>query len=146
MRRDGRLADLLLFGHAVRLALVARQVRVCSLTEVAARLRRARFLPHATDPQAAYRAAGRACSCLARTLGGLDTCLTRSLVAGALLGTSCKRVEVHVGFRPDEATATRVGGHAWVAADGQLLGEKAPGSREPFTSTICIPMHQEAAG
>ncbi len=145
MRRDSQLTDLVLFGHAVRLALIAREVRVRPLSEVAARLRWVRFLPRATNPKAAYRAAGRACARLARALGGLDTCLTRSLVTGALLALSCKRVELHVGFRPDGTTAARVDGHAWVTADGELLGDEAPGSGEPFTSIVCIPMHRESS-
>lgn len=90
------------------------------------------------DPERARLAAARACARYARWFGGLNTCLTRSLVAGALL---CGRYQVslHVGFRPGSDEAP-VDGHAWLTVDGEVLDAALPGEdAAPYEEVLVIP-------
>ena len=87
------------------------------------------------------RAAQRACSRWARWFGGLDTCLTRSLVAGALLAGS-HEVVLHVGFRPTDRGAEAVDGHAWLVVDGEVLELTGLDHEhgEPYSTTLELKM------
>ena len=107
------------FLAALRLTPKAQKVRSLPLTRVAGMMRPS-GVGGVSDPMAAVRAAQRACGRWARWFGGLDTCLTRSLVAGALLAAD-HEVVLHVGFRPTEQGAAAVDGHAWLVVDGEVV-------------------------
>lgn len=111
------LPHLVLFLRALPLARGAQAVKTTPLPEVVERLGARRGGVSVDD---AVRAAQRACGRWARWFGGLDTCLTRSLVAGALLAGD-HQVVLHVGFRPTEQGAAAVDGHAWLVVDGEVV-------------------------
>jgi hypothetical protein len=94
-----------------------------------------------SDPGAAVRAAQRACSRWARWFGGIDTCLTRSLVAGALLAGD-HEVVLQVGFRPTDRGAEAVDGHAWLEVDGERLELTGLDHEHeaPYETTLALPM------
>ncbi len=87
------------------------------------------------------RAAQRACNRWARWFGGLDTCLTRSLVAGALLAGG-HEVVLHVGFRPTDRGAEAVDGHAWLVVDGEVVELTGLDHEhgEPYSTTLELKM------
>ena len=93
------------------------------------------------EPVEAMRAAQRACNRWARWFGGLDSCLTRSLVAGALLAGS-HEVVLHVGFRPTDQGAEAVDGHAWLVVDGEVveLTGRDHGEGEAYSDTLELRM------
>ncbi len=83
-------------------------------------------------------AAGRACSAYGRLFGGLDSCLTRSLVAGAML-SEAHDVVLHVGFRPGSDDVP-VDGHAWLTVDGARLDAIPPDDLDrPYAGVLEIP-------
>ena len=132
--------DVSLFFAAVPLAKRAQGVRWTPLPDVVAQM--ARSQGRVADPGRAGLAATRACGRYAQWFGGLNTCLTRSLVAGALL---CGRFEVvlHVGFRPG-SEEVQVDGHAWLTVDGVKLGVLEEGDAAvPFTGVLEIPFRSE---
>jgi hypothetical protein len=134
-------AEVVLFVRAMPIAMAAQEVREKPLPRVLDRVRAAAGRAAVDQPVMAVRAAQRACSRWARWFGGIDTCLTRSLVAGALLA---KRHEVvlHVGFRPTQQGAEAVDGHAWLVVDGvavELTGLDERGGA-PYESTLQLPM------
>ena len=106
-----------MFVRALPLARMAQVVRVEPLPKVVERMGARNY---GISMDEAIRAAQRACGRWARWFGGLDTCLTRSLVAGALLAGSYE-VVLHVGFRPTDRGADAVDGHAWLVVDGEAL-------------------------
>jgi hypothetical protein len=87
------------------------------------------------------RAAGRSTSRWARWFGGLDTCLTRSLVAGSLLAGRGE-VVLQVGFRPGEAEQV-VDGHAWITMDGEPVGPDGQLAEERYERVMSIPFGEE---
>jgi len=111
------LREIVLFVRALPLARVAQAVKKDPLPKVVERMG-ARGRGIAVDD--AMRAAQRACNRWSRWFGGIDTCLTRSLVAGALLARS-REVVLHVGFRPTDLGADAVDGHAWLVVDGEMV-------------------------
>ncbi len=122
----GLVYQIMLFAHALRLCYRAR--RLCSepLSEVVRRLAAVRGLPHNIPPPEAWRAAARACYRMKWWMGGLDSCLSRSLVAGALVADRAD-VVVHIGFRsvkgwPHESAD----GHAWLTVSGEAAGHHDP--------------------
>ena len=72
-----------------------------------------------------------------RWFGGVDTCLTRSLVLGGLLAGRGE-VELNVGFRPGEREPA-VDGHAWVTVDGRPVGNDGRLAEERYTRVIAVP-------
>jgi hypothetical protein len=94
-------------------------------------------------PHDAVRASQRACGRYVRWFGGLDTCLTRALVAGALL-SGTREVVLHVGFRPTQVGAAAVDGHAWLVVDGEVVELTGLDHRheEPYSSTLQLPMRR----
>ena len=114
--------DVVLFLKALPLARRAQRVRCAPLPEVVAAMgaRGGRE----RDPRRAQVAAGRACLRYGRWCGGLDTCLTRSLVAGAMLSDD-HDVVLHVGFRPGSDDVP-VDGHAWLTVDGEKMDAISP--------------------
>ena len=117
----------MLAARAFRLARAAQAVRLAPVPDVAERLARMRGWPRPSAPDAAMVAAARACSRLARWGGGLDTCLVRSLVAGALLADRA-RVILHIGFRPAAAAGGPADGHAWLTVDARENPDGRPRS------------------
>lgn len=111
------IREVLLFARSLPLARVAQAVKTTPLPEVVERLGVRRGEVSVDD---AVRAAQRACGRWARWFGGLDSCLTRSLVAGALLAGD-REVVLHVGFRPGEAGVEAADGHAWLVVDGETI-------------------------
>jgi hypothetical protein len=64
---------------------------------------------------------------LVAAFGGLNTCLTRSLVLAALLSDR-EGVRLHVGFRTASDHASIPDGHAWVTLDGANVSDLSPNS------------------
>jgi len=112
-------SDILLFLSAVLLALRAQAVRSKPLPEVIERMERWRFARRDVTADYATRATRRASKRVHRWFGCLDSCLTRSLVAGTLLSRS-GTVVLHVGFRSG-STGAWVDGHAWLTYGDQVL-------------------------
>jgi hypothetical protein len=121
---------------ALPLAWRAQRVIDTPLREIVAALPRLGRWP-ATDPQrvaiAASRASGRWC----RWFGGINSCLTRSLVAGAMLAARGD-VVLHVGLRPGNGDLV-VDGHAWITLDGMPVGADGVTADERFTRVVAVP-------
>ena len=132
------LGEISLFVRALPLARVAQAVKTTRLPEVVERLGARRG---GVSVEAAVRAAQRACGRWAWWFGGLDTCLTRSLVAGALLAGD-HEVVLHVGFRPTEQGAAAVDGHAWLVVDGEVVELTGLDHEHeaPYETTLALPM------
>jgi len=109
------VGEILLFVRALPLARAAQAVKEEPIPKVIERLGVRGSGVSAGD---AMRAAQRACNRWTRWFGGLDTCLTRSLVAGAMLASD-HEVVLHVGFRATDQGAEAVDGHAWLMVDGE---------------------------
>jgi hypothetical protein len=135
------LSEVVLFLRALPVAAAAQRVQSEPLPAVVAAVRARAIGPGVGDPAAAVRAAQRACARWARWFGGLDSCLTRSLVAGALLAGR-HEVVLHVGFRPSQAGAAAVDGHAWLRVDGELveLTGLDHDHGEPYTTSLELGM------
>ncbi len=132
------VGEVVLFVRALPLARVAQAVKVEPLPKVVEKMG-ARGRGIATDD--AMRAAQRACNRWGRWFGGINTCLTRSLVAGALLAGS-REVVLHVGFRPTDRGADAVDGHAWLVVDGEVVELTGLDHEhgEPYSTTLALPM------
>jgi hypothetical protein len=139
-KRELRPGDVTLFVAALPLARRAQAVRSRPLARVVASMARARG--RTGDPRRAALAAARACGRYGRWFGGLNTCLTRSLVAGALL---CGRhqVNLHVGFRSGSDDLP-LDGHAWLTVGGRMLDLARPDEAAlPYTEVMVIPFGGE---
>ncbi len=127
--------DLCLFFEALALQGLAQRISREPVDAVARALGRAWVPLRTSTPGRAAAAARRAGVRGARWAGWLDTCLTRSLVAAALLDGS-RRVVLHVGFRPGEDGTD---GHAWLSVDGRRLElSTPPGSQLPWEETLTL--------
>ncbi len=143
--RRSAAREIALFLHALRLAAKVQGVRTRPLDEVVRDLVRTRRLPRASGADEASRAAGRACARVRRWAGGLDTCLTRSLVAGALLADQAG-VVLHGGFRGAVAGAP-ADGHAWVTLDGRDVTPANDGAHAgPFLEALQLPLSRAERG
>lgn len=139
--RHRSLRDVRLFVAAFRLAGQAQVVARAPLPEVVARLLALGGLPRGADPDAAWVAAARGSRYRARWRGGLDTCLVRTLVAGALLADR-EGVVLRVGFRSEPTSPARPDGHAWLVVGDSTLGE-APGmDRACYCQALDLPMRR----
>lgn len=130
---------------ALWLACLAQGVRGGNLQEIATRACALPLLPCQIVPDLALRGAARGCRVVS-WFGGLNSCLARSLVAGALLSDQV-RVLLHIGFR--DGCTDPLSGHAWLSLNGAALESGADRfvevlqlemSRFPRT----IPMHPGA--
>jgi hypothetical protein len=137
--------DLLLFLSALRLAVAAQRVRRDPLPELVRRLGALRQPVTTPEPARAARAATRACSRIGRWFGGLDTCLTRSLVAGAMLAARGD-VVLHVGFRSGHELP--IDGHAWLVVGNDSVQLTTPANLTdlPYTSTLEVRLEQARTG
>ena len=73
--------------------------------------------------------------------GFTNTCLTRALVAGALLSdSSC--VVLHVGFRSPGESGGEVDGHAWVTVAGCSIdpAQEVDDRAEAYADVLTISM------
>ncbi len=129
-RRLPTAREVVLFLGALRLARLAARVRTVPLGDLVARMVAARPRVRTDGPEAAMRAALRGCSRLARHAGGVDTCLTRSLVAGALLADRGD-VVLRLGFRPSAEGGAPLDGHAWLEVAGRRLDPHPAGDTGP---------------
>lgn len=132
------LRDVVLFLRALPLAREVQAVKTRPIPEVVKRIgARGRGI----ERDEALRAAQRACNRWGRWFGGLDTCLTRSLVAGALLAGD-HEVALRIGFRPTDRGAGAVDGHAWLVVDGDVLELTGLDreSGEPYSKTLSLKM------
>ena len=115
-----RPSDVLVFARALDLARRAQMVRRAPIEAVVLELMRHRGRSTKLSVADLALATRRATRRWARWGRGLDTCLIRSLVLGALIADR-GRVVLTVGFRAgDDATVPE--GHAWLTLDGRELG------------------------
>jgi hypothetical protein len=130
-------ADILLFLQALPLARRAQQVKSEPLKHVVVGMagRRGVAAPHSVDRVA--QAAARATSRWSRWFGGLDSCLTRSLVLGAMLGDR-GNVELNIGFR-SHVTDDVVAGHAWISVDGRPVGPDSELADDSYSRVLEVP-------
>jgi hypothetical protein len=85
-------------------------------------------------------ASRRAVALRRRWLGGIDTCLVRSLVLGGMLRGNGE-VELCIGFRPGDKELP-LDGHAWVTVDGRPVGRDGALAREGYTRVLTVPFLQ----
>lgn len=129
--------DIGLFARAFAVARRAQRVRCEPIAVVVEEISRrggdGRHHPVGRLELAANRAVRR----WSLWFGGLDTCLTRSLVLGALLA-SRGDVVLNIGFRPGESEPS-LNGHAWVTIDGRPVGADGGLSKERYTRVLAVP-------
>lgn len=89
-----------------------------SWAETRRRLLSARFLPERASPADALWAASWTARIGRRLLGRLDTCLLRSVVAGALVADT-PGVAVKVGVRRPWTTGDLLDAHAWLTVSNR---------------------------
>jgi hypothetical protein len=96
---------------------------------------------NSVDVRRAQCAAARSCRILSRFAGTLDTCLTRSLVAGALLADRAG-VELHVGFKATTGRQALFGGHAWITIDGKSANNEyqSENRESSYVEVVSVPM------
>jgi hypothetical protein len=122
------LADILLFGNAFYLAwLAGKALRKTPIRDSLRCLcRNPVVMPANARPLDIRLAATRASRHIGR-LGGLDSCITRSLVIARLLRDQ-DDVSLHLGFMPADEPGKAITGHAWVCLDGANISDPAPES------------------
>ena len=137
------LRGVVLFLHALRLSLKAQRVRSTPIKPIVGQLLATRFLPGAAATDEAERAAVRACNLFARFAGGINTCLTRSLVAGTLLADR-EGVFLHVGFRTGDGRGAIHEGHAWLTMQGECISDPldAQAQSGPFVESLRLPLRR----
>ena len=126
--------------EALRLSRSAQAIRKHPLPRVIDEVAR-RSLVRPTDVARVLLAATRAGVRSKRWFGWVDTCLTRSVVAGAMLSRS-REVVLCVGFRPG-AAANPADGHAWLTVDGAPAdGGGSEPEEEPYETVLEIPFSE----
>lgn len=121
---------------AMPLAWRAQRVIDTPLRELVAGLPRPSGWP-VRDPERIAIAAGRASGTWWRWFGGINSCLTRSLVAGAMLA-ALGDVVLHVGFRPGDGDGV-VDGHAWITIGGVPVGGDGLMADQRFSRIVSVP-------
>jgi hypothetical protein len=129
--------DVGLFINAFALARRAQRVRSTPVAEVVADIARVGGAGGRRPEDRVELAARRAVARWSRWFGGIDTCLTRSLVLGGMLGGRGD-VVLHVGFRPGEEELG-LDGHAWVTVDGRPVGGDGLLAQESYTRILAVP-------
>jgi hypothetical protein len=129
--------DVGLFIRALLLARRAQRVRSAPIAEVVAEIVRSGGAGGLWPQSRVELAARRAVAGWRRWFGGIDTCLTRSLVLGGMLAGRGE-VMLNVGFRPGEEELT-VDGHAWVTVDGRPVGGDGALAQERYTRILAVP-------
>lgn len=133
------LRRLRLFFRAWRLHPAAQLVAVDSWDETRERLLAAGPTPARSAPADAIRAAAWAARVGRRLMGRRDTCLIRSLIAGALVA-DLDDVAVRVGVYRPWSSGDLLDAHAWLT----VAGREVPASREPagdrFEEVVVMPL------
>ena len=129
--------DVGLFIRALLLARRAQRVRSTPVAEVVTEIARSGGGGGLRPEDRVELAARRAVARWRRWFGGIDTCLTRSLVLGGMLAGRGE-VLLNVGFRPGEEELA-VDGHAWVTVDGRPVGGDGALAQERYTRILAVP-------
>ena len=130
--------DLALFARALPLVRRAQDVRQFPLTDLVEDLStRGRGLTGFSIDRLA-RAAERASVRWTSWVGGMNTCLVRSLVFGALLADR-RGVALNVGFKSDDDPEPRLAGHAWITVAGVAVGGDGDLAENSYTRVLEIP-------
>lgn len=146
-QREAQLHDeirgVVLFLHALRLSWKAQHIRSNPIHVVARGLLETRFLPTKAGTVEAELATGRAGKFVARFAKGLNSCLTRSLVAGAILAYR-DGIVLHVGFRPGNGVGAAHEGHAWLTLQGEYVNDPLDGQAQngPFVESLRLPLRR----
>jgi hypothetical protein len=114
------------------------------LAETRAALLSQGSLPRGAEAEDALWAARWVASARRRLFGQLDTCLVRSLVAGALVADG-PDVAVRVGVhRPEgtEAVADLLDAHAWLTVTGREISLGAEPAGVTFEEVLVLPMER----
>lgn len=127
--------DLLLFVRALPLAKRAQRVRTVPIPVLVTDLHRhgAEFGGYSIDRLSL--AAERATARWSAWFGGMNTCLVRSLVLGAMLGDRGD-VVLNVGFRPGDGPQPGLNGHAWVTVDSIPVGRDGDLAATRYTRVL----------
>ena len=130
--------ELALFARALALARRAQNVRSIPITVVVEDLCTRGGGLRRFSTNRLVRAAGRASARWTSWFGGMNTCLVRSLVLGALLSDR-EGVALNVGFRPGDDPEPRLAGHAWVTVQGIPIGGDGDLAGNSYTRVLEIP-------
>ena len=141
--RRPAIVEYALFLRALPLVRRAQKVRTEPLQQVIESLTdpRRSLARHSEDQLAL--AAGRATARWSRWFGGIDTCLTRSLVLGAL-SRGRGDVKLVIGFRAGESEDA-IAGHAWVTIDGRPVGPDANLAGDTYQRSLEVPFIDRAS-
>jgi hypothetical protein len=138
------LRELGLFLQACRLGWTAQRItRGISLESVIETLLAKKQLPKDLDEDDAVVAASRAGRRL-QSLGLLNTCLIRTLVAGTLLADR-DDVTLRLGFRQGEAPQETPDGHAWLTLGTRILphpNEALAPNGDPYLVMASFPIRR----
>jgi hypothetical protein len=135
----------MLFAKALPLARRAQRVQTVPIRAVVEDLyTRGGGLTEVSADRLA-RAAERATARWASWFGGINTCLVRSLVLGALLAGR-REVVLNVGFLPGDDAEPGLAGHAWVTVGGRPVGGDADDAENSYTRVLEIPYCVSAGG
>lgn len=127
--------DLLLFARALPLAKRAQRARTVPIPALVADLHRhgARLGGHPIDRLSL--AVERATARWSAWFGGMNTCLVRSLVLGAMLGDRGD-VVLNVGFCPGDGPEPSLTGHAWVTVNSTPVGRDGDLAATRYTRVL----------
>lgn len=112
-----------------------------SWAQTRGRMLAVRGLPVGAHPEDALWAAGWAARVARRLRGRLDTCLVRSLVAGALVADA-PEVAVRVGFRRPWATGDLLDGHAWLCVANRVVAAPPESAAPLFEEVLALPLER----
>jgi len=130
-------ADIVLFLRAMRLARTAQRVRSSPIPDVVELISRRGGGGGDHPVRRVEQATKRGIVRWHRWFGGIDSCLTRSLVLGGLLAGRGE-VALNIGFRPGEDEPA-LDGHAWVTIDGHPVGADGGLAKERYTRVLTVP-------
>lgn len=130
--------ELALFLRAIPLAWRAQRVRMLPIHVVVEDLCRRGGGVHWVSIDRLARAAERAGARWNSWFGGMNTCLVRSLILGALLAGR-GGVVLNLGFRRGENSEPRLAGHAWVTVGGLPVGGDAHLAETRYTRVLELP-------
>jgi len=129
--------DIVLFLRAMSLARLAQRVTSSPIPDVVEAISKRGGGGRQHAIHRVELAAKRAVTRWRRWFGGIETCLTRSLVLGGLLAGR-GNVVLAIGFRPGEDEPA-LDGHAWVTVDGRPAGADSRLAKERYTRVLTVP-------
>jgi hypothetical protein len=130
--------DIVLFLRAMRLTETAQRVKSLPIADVVELISLHGGGGRDHPLRRVELATKRAVTRWRRWFGGIDSCLTRSLVMGGLL-IGRGEVALNIGFRPGEEEPA-LDGHAWVTVDGHPIGTDGGLAKERYTRVLTVPM------